>query len=320
MQGEDPATKKQHARHAPLFADIAELYLDKYAKVHKKSWRDDARLLTKEVLPAWGQRPAVAIARRDVIALLDAIDERGAPIQANRVLALVRKIFNWAIGRDLLEHNPCLQVKPPGKEHSRDRVLNEDEIRAVWEGFEQLTPVLKAYCKLRLLTAQRGAEVRTMRWDAIDLEAGWWTIPASITKNGLAHRVPLSTPAQDILRELSSTRGQGPWVFPSSRRVSQPIVNVRQPVLHVVTVSSVPFVPHDLRRTAASHMTSMGFPRLVVAKILNHVESSVTKVYDRHSYDAEKQQALEAWGRKVMALVTGEGGGKVIPLRRKDGE
>jgi integrase len=85
-------------------------------------------------------------------------------------------------------------------------------------------------------------------------------------------------------------------------------------------VSSVPFVPHDLRRTAASHMTSMGFPRLVVAKILNHVESSVTKVYDRHSYDAEKQQALEAWGRKVMALVTGEGGGKVIPLRRKDGE
>ena len=88
-------------------------------------------------------------------------------------LALVRQVFNWAISRDLLEHNPCLQVKPPGKEHACDRVLNEDEIRAVWAGFEQLTPVLEAYCKLRLLTAQRGREVRTMRWADVDLETGW---------------------------------------------------------------------------------------------------------------------------------------------------
>lgn len=87
----------------------------------------------------------------------------------------------------------------------------------------------------------------------------------------------------------------------------------------MVTVSGVAFVPHDLRRTAASHMTSLGIPRLVVAKILNHVESGVTKVYDRHSYDAEKRQALEAWGRKVMALVTGETA-QVIPMQRKTGD
>ena len=122
----------------------------------------------------------------------------GRPIMANRVLALVRKVFNWAIGRDLLDHNPCLQVKRPGKRSQRDRVLNEEEIRAVWEACGQLTSVLKAYCKLRLLTAQRGGEVRTMRWADIDLETGWWTIPASIAKNGLAHRVPLSPAAQDI--------------------------------------------------------------------------------------------------------------------------
>jgi len=86
-----------------------------------------------------------------------------------------------------------------------------------------------------------------------------------------------------------------------------------------VKVSGVAFVPHDLRRTAASHMTSMGIPRLVVGKILNHVEPGVTKIYDRHSYDAEKRQALEVWGRKVMALVTGESG-KVIPLQRTTGD
>jgi len=318
-QGEDPALHKQTLSQAPTVATIAQHYLELYAKVHKKSWRDDARLLAKEVLPLWGTRKAYDIRRRDVIALLDQLVERGAPIQANRVLALVRKMFNWAVSRDLLDGNPCLQVKPPGKEQQRERVLQDDEIRAVWAAFGQLSPVLEAYFKLRLLTAQRGGEVRSMQWEHVDLETGWWTIPASSTKNGLAHRVPLSLPAQDIVRTLSSTPGQGPWVLRSSRRVGHPITSVHQATQHVIACSHVSFVPHDLRRTAASHITSMGFPRLVVAQILNHVEPGVTKVYDRHSYDAEKRQALGAWGRKVMALVTGETS-KVIPWRRKDGE
>jgi integrase len=315
-QGEDPATEKQQARRAPLFEDIAEQYLEKYAKVHKKSWRADARLLHKEILPAWGKRQAVDIARRDVIALLDGLVERGAPIQSNRVLALVRKVFNWAISRDILEYSPCIQVKAPGKEHQRDRVLKDDEIRAVWDAFGQLDPVVNAYFKVRLLTAQRGGEVRLMRWEDIELDRGWWTIPAQQTKNGLAHRVPLSALAQDILQTLHRTSVPGPWVFPSPRLAQQPIGNVTTPALRLVSLSGVTFVSHDLRRTAASHMTSMGIPRLVVGKILNHVEPGVTKVYDRHSYDAEKRQALDAWGRKVMALIAGERG-KVIPLRRE---
>jgi integrase len=315
-QGEDPAAAKQRARHAPLFSDIAEEYLAKHAKVHKKSWRDDTRLLRKEVIPQWGKRQAIDIMRRDVIALLDAIVQRGSPVQANRVLALVRKVFNWAMSRDLIEQTPCAQITPPGKEHQRERVLNEDEIRAVWRAFGQLEPVLGAYYKLRLLTAQRGGEVRLMRWEDVELETGWWTIPASIAKNSLTHRVPLSTPALDILWALQGAMGDHPWVFPSPRRAQQPITNVRKPALRVVASSGVEFVPHDLRRTAASHLTGMGIPRLVVGKILNHAEPGVTKVYDRHSYDAEKRQALDAWGRKVMALVTGETG-KVIPLQRK---
>jgi integrase len=315
-QGEDPATAKQQARHAPLFADIAREYLEKHAKVHKKSWRDDVRLLHKEVIPLWGKRQAADIARRDVIALLDGIVERGSPIQANRVLALARKAFNWAISRDLLEHNPCIQVKPPGKEHQRERVLSEDEIRVVWDAFGQLDPVMEAYFKLRMLTAQRGGEVRTMRWEDIDLETGWWTIPAERAKNGLSHRVPLSSPASDILQKLQATTKPGPWVFPSQRRSGQPILNVRKPALRVVALAGIDFTPHDLRRTAASVMTGMGIPRLVVGKILNHTEPGVTRVYDRHSYDAEKCKALDALGRKVIALVMGKKG-KVIPLQRK---
>ena len=97
-------------------------------------------MLHREVLPYWGHRKAFDITSRDVLTLLDRIVERGAPIQANRVLALIRKLYNWAISRDLIEHNPCIQVKPPGKEHQRDRVLTEDEIRLVWNATEQLDP------------------------------------------------------------------------------------------------------------------------------------------------------------------------------------
>ena len=315
-EGEDPAVQKYDARHAPTMADLAAQYLDMYAKVHKKSWREDARLLHHEVLPNWGHRKAFDITRRDVIGLLDHIVERGAPIQANRVLALVRKLYNWAISRDLLEHNPCLQVKPPGKEHQRDRVLNDAEIRLIWNSAEQLDPLSAAQLKLRLLTAQRGGEVRTMRWADIDVASGWWTIPGQIAKNGLAHRVPLSPPTQDILRTLQTITGEAPWVFPSHRRPGQPVLDVRKAMHRVCLLSGVTFTPHDLRRTAASHMTSLGVARLVVGKILNHAEPGVTKVYDRHSYDAEKRQALNAWGARVTELVMA-GDHKVLHLLRK---
>jgi integrase len=315
-QGNDPAVEKHDARHAPSVSDIASQYLTLYAKVQKKSWRDDARLLHREVLSHWGHRKAFDITRRDVLVLLDQIVQRGAPIQANRVLALIRKLYNWAISRDLIEHNPCIQVKPPGKEHQRDRVLNDDEIRLVWNATEQLDPPTAAQLRLRLLTAQRGGEVRTMRWEDIDMESGWWTIPARIAKNGLSHRVPLSRPVLDLLSHLQAIIGESPWVFPSGRRQGRPIVDVRKSAKRVCNLSGVVFVPHDLRRTAASHMAGMGISRLVVGKILNHAEPGVTKVYDRHSYDAEKRQALNAWGERVMELVTARDH-KVLHLLKK---
>lgn len=301
-QGVDPATQKQDARTAPTVADLVAQYLEMYAKVRKKGWHYDELRLKRNVLPQWGNRKVTDITRRDVIALLDPLMARDVPIEANRTHAMIRTLFNWAISRDLLEYNPCTQVKAPGKEQQRDRVLTEEEIRAVWEACASLDPVLEIHVKLRLLTAQRGNEVRTMRWEDLELDTGWWTIPAHITKNGLSHRVTLSIPALEMLQTSKLTTGNGQWVFPSPR-TGEPFVNLHKPMSRVRDISGVSFVWHDLRRTAASHMTSMGIPRLVVSKILNHVEPGVTRVYDRHSYDAEKREALEMWGRKVMELV-----------------
>jgi integrase len=310
--GGDPAGEKRLRRQAPTVADLADNYLTLHAKVHKRTWGEDARILKADILPQWGHRPAASIDRREVFALLDRIVERGAPIQANRVLSVLRKMYNWAITRDLVEQTPCLLVKAPSRERTRDRVLTATEIVKVWQACERTRTQASAILRLQVLTAQRVGEVRLMRWEEID--GCWWTVPASVSKNKLAHRVPLSPQALAILQHLKPWSGRMSWVFPSPLDPRKPLRRVQAVFARVRVLSGVQFRLHDLRRTAASHMTSMGTSRLVVAKILNHVERGATAVYDRHSYDLEKQQALTRWGAKVEAMLAGELG-TVIALR-----
>jgi len=301
-QGADPAAEKKANRAAETFGEIVQEYLDRYAKREKRSWRKDLQILEKDLLPRFGKRKAKDITRRDIIAMLDEIVERGAPIQANRTLEVVRKLFNWAIGRDIVQVNPCHRLPKPSSENRSDRVLTAAEIRAVWKATEAEAPLTAAIFKLRLLTAQRGAEVLAMRWDQIS--DCWWTIPAEVAKNGLAHRVPLAPQAQSLLDASRRLSGGSVWVFPGAGGDAHHRVAVHKAHNRVRRRSKVNFVPHDLRRTAASYMTGMGISRLVVSKLLNHVESGVTAVYDRHSYDQEKRAALEAWGAHLERITS----------------
>jgi len=145
-----------------------------------------------------------------------------------------------------------------------------------------------------------------MEWNDLDLNTAWWTIPAEKSKSGLAHRVALTSMALRIISQMESlSRGakSSAYVFPSPKG-DGPIENVQKAIQRIKKSTGIDFVGHDLRRTAASMMTGMAIPRLVVGKILNHVEPGVTKVYDRHSYDKEKREALESWSRRLMVLVS----------------
>ncbi len=312
--GMDPAAEKKEARLAPTFEQMAREYLERHAKAKKKSWQEDERVINKELLPEFGKRQAKDISRRDVRAFLERKSET-APIGANRVRALLRKIFNWAIAADIVESNPVHLVPAPGKEHQRDRVLTKEEIKQIWNAIEadskcadkkhkKIKMLSAGIMKLRLLTAQRGAEVMSMEWDELDMETAWWTIPGEKTKNGLSHRVPLSAPALTIIRKMRSVVGDGRsrFVFPSPKGNTH-ISNPQKPLVRIQKATGIDFVAHDLRRTAASMMTGMGIPRLTVKKILNHTESDITAVYDRHSYDVEKREALDAWARRLMTVV-----------------
>jgi integrase len=314
--GQDPATEKQEDRHAMTFEQVALEYLEHHAKTKKRSWGEDERVIKKDLIPVFGKEHAKDIVRRDVRTFLER-KSATAPIMANRIRALLRKIFNWAIIAEIVESNPVYLVPAPGKERQRDRVLTEDEIKCVWDAIDadrqnaddshlKVKALSAGIMKLRLLTAQRGAEVMGMEWDELDTETGWWTIPGDKTKNGLSHRVPLTEPSLAIIREMKLVVGDDDYsrfVFPSPKGDTH-ISNPQKALERIQRATKIDFVGHDFRRTAASLMTGMGIPRLTVKKILNHVERDITAVYDRHSYDAEKREALEAWAKRLMKIVS----------------
>lgn len=328
-RGIDPGAKlvahKKAERAAETVQELADEYIEKYAKPRKRTWKKDDLILKKDVLPAWGKRKAKEITRRDVVLLLDTVLDRGAEIQANRTLAAIRKMFNFALGRSIVEFNPCAGIAAPSPERQRNRMLAEKEIRTVWMTLDTLpiTEAARAATRLILLTAQRPGEVASAHWQDIDLDTGWWTIPAERAKNKLPHRVALSKLALDLLQARNDiAEDEAVYVFPAPRKAGCHMdVSVIERALkeNMETFGIEKFVPHDLRRTAASHMTGMGISRLVVSKILNHVESGITAVYDRHSYDAEKRNALDSWALKLQKIVTGKEnkGMNVIRIRTK---
>ena len=314
QHGTDPATAKQEARSANTFGELAQLYLDRYAKTEKRTWREDERKLETDLLPKWRNRKGHEIKRADVLSMLDGIVDRGSPVSANRTRALISKVFNFGIKRGIVESNPAQGVDNPGHEQQRDRVLSEDEIKKLWAALDKEPAWSAAVFRLDLLTAQRRSEILGMTWDELDLAAGWWTLPAERTKNGLAHRVPLAPQAVKILKTLQSGKHDAVFVFRGGRR-GRPMANLQKPLRRLKQNTGLDFRFHDLRRTTASCMTGIGIPRVVVSKILNHVERGITAVYDRHSYDAEKRAAVNKWDRYLTQMLSAERPSKVVALR-----
>ena len=296
----DPAQARREARLAPTFEDLATLYLEKHARVKKRSWKEDRRVISNELFPVWRAVRATEIRRRDIRTLIETIAERPAPIMANRILALIHKMFNFGIAHEIVQFNPCAQLERPARERPRDRVLTDAEIREFWSVLDHEPPHIAVAFRLRLITAQRGGEVHGMRWVDVDLNDRWWTIPGSVAKNGLAHRVPLSDLAMEVLVALRDRQtdktAASPYVVAGAR-------DPRRRRRTLARLGLNDFRGHDLRRTAASRMASAGCPRLVIGKVLNHAEPGVTAVYDRHTYDAEKREALQTWGRSLRALL-----------------
>lgn len=322
-QGDDPLKVKIDEREAhrvgrhDTVALLVERYLTKHAKLHLRTHDELKRTLERDVCSKWGRKAISDIADTDVAKLIDAIADR-APIQANRTLTYLRMFLGWCVDRRILKVSPAVGVKPPGTEQTRDRVLSDDELRAVWKAADAEGHPFGACAKLLILTAQRRNEVAGISWPELDLKAGTWIIPGDRAKNGETHEVQLSSQAVAIL-EAAPRVDDVELVFSSTGKTA--VSGFSKFKLRLDEASGVHgWRFHDLRRTATTGMARLGVPPHVVDKILNHSQGTirgVAAVYNRFEYQPERRNALQAWAHYVDHVVNDDPAAlaNVVPMR-----
>lgn len=294
-RGESPANPES-------FAALCELYLAQHARPNKRTAETDARLIARDLVPAFGPMRAALIRPRDVAALLDSIVQRGAPIQANRIRALLSRIFAFGLAREIVLTNPAAVSERPTKEIPREVYLEDAQIVALWRALEYRQPSYRNLIRFLLLTAQRVSEAREMKWS--ELAGDLWEIPGERSKNGRPNLVPLSAPALAVLEAQRRLGISSAYVFPAPKDHASPwaLSSISAAARTLRDVAGCEWQPKDLRRTAATIMSRLGF-RLWVPRVLNHTEQGVTSVYDRHAYIPEKRQALAALGDHFQAIL-----------------
>lgn len=332
-RGEDPATERAvgRRREPDTVRSVAEDFIVKYARPRNRTADEVARMFALHLYPKLGARPIATVTRRDVLDLLDGIEAKTSGARANRVLANVRRMFAWAVERGILEVSPVANVRAPGQEKSRDRVLTDDEVTAFLRACEGMGEPFGPLFRLLLLTGQRREEVAALPWAELDLAGAVWHLPAERTKNKRASDVPLAPQSVAILEGLMR---RSPLAFPAAfsrdghfeprplsgfgRAKARLDAAMLAELREADPEATLPdWRLHDLRRTAASGMARLGVAVHVVEKLLNHASgtiSGVAAIYNRHSYADEMRGAAQTWANYLDSL-TAERAANVVELR-----
>lgn len=295
------------------FANVVEKFIRR--RVDKLvAARPVELMLRQQIIPRWGDRRIDEIRRTDVIDLIEAFSDR--PGRAHNIFATVRSLFNYARDCGLIEISPADGVrigKLIGSLEPRQRVLTDAEIRAVWTAADVLGYPYGPMTRLLLVTGQRRSEVSEMRWSEIDLPGKLWTIPADRMKGGVAHSVPLSDLALEILQSVPRRAGSD-LVFSVT---GGPLRSHAKAKSQVDTASGVQgWTWHDLRRTCRSGLSAL-CPSDVAELVIAHARPGLRKVYDLHSFEHEKRLALDAWATRLRVINGGSAGGSVIGFKKK---
>jgi integrase len=262
-------------------------------------------MLRREIASAWANRSIHEITKRDVIDVVTAIEQRGAPVAANKALKVIKTFFRWCVGRAVLDRSPADGVPLPAKEAARDRVLSDDELAWIILAARQIGYPYGGIVEMLALTGQRREEVARCTWGEIDKDSRIWKLSSERTKNAKPHEVYLSDQAVAVLSRVDES---GEFVF--SRSGIAPFQDFSLAKRKLDQLSGVTgWRLHDLRRTCVSGMARLGVAPHVADKILNHQNgaiSGIAAVYQRHDFLAERKQALKVWGAHV-ARITAQG-------------
>jgi len=298
--GGDPVEERRQTREAPTFADLAEAYLERHARVHKRTARDDEQRIRDHLKPAWGARKADSITRADVAALHRKVG-RKAPYAANRLVALVSHLYAWGEREGYLSEghpNPARGVRRY-RETARDRWLTPEEVKGLLAALaDEPNVYVRAFFWLALFTGCRKGELLAARWADVDLDRGLLRLPR--TKAGRVHYVPLAAPARALLERLPREAGN-PHLFPGLRQGDH-LVNVDKAWRRIRTEAGCEDARlHDLRRTVGSWLAQNGASLPLIGAVLNHSNPTTTAIYARLSEQASRA-ALEAHGERLVHL------------------
>jgi integrase len=307
LEGRDPAAEKRESKRR-IVADLVEDLLESFITQRlsqNRSGAEIARVLRREVGKPWAGRSIHSIAKRDVVEVVSAIVQRGAPSAANKTLKSLKTFLRWCVGRAVLDQSPAEGVPLPTKEVARDQVLDDMELAQVILAARKIGGPYGAIVELLALTGQRRQEVACLAWEELDLAQQVWTIPKSRTKNGKAHVVHLS---RQSLAVVQGADRLGPFLF--TLLGTKPFQDFTRAKRRLDQLSGMTgWRLHDLRRTCVSGMARLGVAPHVADKILNHQAgtiSGVAAVYQRHEFLVERRAALDLWGAHIDQLLRGK--------------
>ncbi len=347
--GVDPRQEKRKLAEAAkhTVSAVAEEWL----KRDQAGNRDVAkvrRIIENEVLPHIGDKQIGEVRKRDLLEVIDRVADR-APVRANRVLAHVKRLFNWAAGRDLIETSPAQHIERPAPEKARDRVLGDAELIEIWRACEGLCGVYGTGVRLLMLTGARLEEIFSASWSELDKDGARLRLPAERAKSKEGRDIALSAPALAQIALLPEIAGS-PWLFATTARkkngdaaevVEEPrprpfrafgyakarldarLLAARKKAARQAgedpdKVSVAPWRIHDLRRTVATNLQRLGCRLEVIEAVLGHISGSragIVGTYQKHAFEAEAREALARWGEHLERLLDPRPA-KVVPMRR----
>ena len=298
VNGRDPRQPIRDARSEPTLAEFFETYLERHARPRKKTWKEDERMFARYLKPL-GRRQLSKISRREIERLHSDLGSR-APYQANRILALLRVVFNKAEAWGYFSgDSPTVGVEK-FREISRERFLLPEEMKSFFMAVaEEPNAAIRDAVFLLLQTGVRVSNLLSARWEDIHLDAERprWDIPD--TKSGYPETVELVEEAVELLRDRLEETGDTPWVFPAQGKAKFSgghMTEIKTGWARILERAGITKLRlHDLRRTFGSWQAITGSSLLVIGRSLGHRNASTTQIYARLTEDPVRASAQRAY-------------------------
>jgi integrase len=329
-EGRDPQLELAEQRRstaaeaALTFATVADAYIHDRLRNRRQGARG-AREIRAELVTKWGSRSLTSITRSDVIRLVEAVRARGQQTagarasgsHARTVLSHCHSLFDWAALRFDLPSSPCDRLRPKDLGlvfKPRIRVLDDDEIRRLWQACDVMGFPFGPFIQTLLRTGCRRNEIANGRWEEIDLKAGTWTVPRARAKADAEHRIPITDDLATLLATLPRYTS-GDFIF-STCWGRRPISGFSKATkrLHHLMGNPPAWCLHDARRTMRTRLSELRIPEHVAELCIDHSKRGVKRIYDLHHHGDEIRSAFEQWHRRLRSIL--EPVDNVVAMRR----